>query len=87
MMGSFLDSMTDEEKLHVAMINSYDVIVNNLLPESIIVEQKGIGLFAHDFQNPLDEEEVSNMIGYFISIEEYEKCAKLDIVLKSLPNE
>lgn len=86
-MHDLIDRMPDDEKLRIAMINSYDIIINNMSPEGIIVEQNGIGLFAHDFQNPLDKEELEGIIGYFISMEEYEKCAKLDIVLKSLPDE
>lgn len=82
-----IEKMTDAEKLHVAMINSYDIIVNNLPPEGIIVEQNGIGLFAHDFENPLKIDDVLSIIDYFVEIEEYEKCVKLDCVLKSFPNE
>jgi hypothetical protein len=86
-MRSFLDNMTDREKLHVAMINSYDVIVNNLAPEGIIVEQNGVGLFAHDFERPLEKHDVSSIIDYFVEIEEYERCVRLDCILRSLPDE
>jgi hypothetical protein len=82
-----IEQMTDIEKLHVAMINSYDVIVNNLSPEGIIVEQNGIGLFAHDFDRPLEKYDVSSLIDYFVEIEEYERCVKLDCILRSFPDE
>jgi len=86
-MRILFENMSDDEKLHVAMINSYDVIVNNMPPEGIIVEQNGIGLFAHDFERPLEKHDVSSIIDYFVGIEEYERCVKLDCILRSLPNE
>lgn len=82
-----IENMTDREKLHIAMINSYDIIVNNLSPEGIIVEQNGIGLFAHDFERPLEKYDISSLIDYFVEIEEYERCVKLDCILRSLPDE
>lgn len=86
-MRILFENMSDDEKLHVAMINSYDVIVNNMPPEGIIVEQNGIGLFAHDFERPLEKHDVSSIIDYFIEIEEYERCVRLDCILRSLPDE
>ena len=86
-MRILFENMSDEEKLHVAMVNSYDVIVNNMPPEGIIVEQNGIGLFAHDFERPLEKHDVSSIIDYFIEIEEYERCVRLDCILRSLPDE
>jgi hypothetical protein len=82
-----IENMTDREKLHIAMINSYDIIVNNMSPEGIIVEQNGIGLFAHDFERPLEKYDISSLIDYFVEIEEYERCVKLDCILRSLPDE
>jgi len=82
-----IENMTDREKLHIAMINSYDIIVNNLSPEGIIVEQNGIGLFAHDFERPLEKYDISSLIDYFVEIEEYERCVKLNCILMSLPDE
>ena len=86
-MRVLFENMSDDEKLHVAMINSYDVIVNNMPPEGIIVEQNGIGLFAHDFERPLEKHDVSSIIDYFVEIEEYERCVRLDCILRSLPDE
>jgi hypothetical protein len=86
-MRILFENMSDDEKLHVAMINSYDVIVNNMPPEGIIVEQNGIGLFAHDFERPLEKHDVSSIIDYFVEIEEYERCVRLDCILRSLPDE
>jgi hypothetical protein len=86
-MRILFENMSDDEKLHLAMINSYDVIVNNMPPEGIIVEQNGIGLFAHDFERPLEKHDVSSIIDYFVEIEEYERCVRLDCILRSLPDE
>jgi hypothetical protein len=86
-MRILFENMSDDEKLHVAMVNSYDVIVNNMPPEGIIVEQNGIGLFAHDFERPLEKHDVSSIIDYFVEIEEYERCVRLDCILRSLPDE
>ena len=76
----------NEESMHMAMSNSYDVIVNNI-PYEGIVAKSGTALFAHDFTQELQEDDLYNMIEYYESIEEYERCGKLLKVLNSLPNE
>lgn len=81
------ENLTDEERIRIAMVNSYDVIVEGINPESIIVKSNGVGYFAHNFPDPLVKEEVETIIDYFVMTEEYERCAKLHKVLMQIDNE
>lgn len=81
------ENLTDEERIRIAMLNSYDVIIRGLDPESIIVKSNGVGYFAHNFPEPLVADEVATIIDYFEMTEEYEKCAKLHKVLIKLTDE
>lgn len=80
------DYNISEESFRTAMDNSYDVIVNNMSYEGIIAKD-GVALFAHDFTEELLDDDLYNMIEYYESLEEYERCAKLLKVLNSIPNE
>jgi len=67
-----MDYLDDNEILDVAMRNSYDIIVNQMDAGEILITD--FGFLAHNPAKPLKKEEVTNMIYYFQSIEEYEKC-------------
>jgi hypothetical protein len=63
------------ETLDEAMRNSYEVIVNNTDPITLINE--GVRIFAHDIQEQVDDEVIEVITGYFEEIEEYEICSEL----------
>ena len=86
-MNFYEENLTDEEKIRLAMTNSYDVIIHGIDPESIIVKANGVGYFAHNFQDPLVREEVETIIDYFVMTEEYERCAKLHKFLSVFQDE
>lgn len=73
---------SDEELLDISMRNSYDVIINNVDAGEIVITD--FGYFAHDFTRPLRKAEVTNMLYYFQSIEEYEKCIEIQKLLETI---
>ena len=82
-----IEGIASDEQVRIAMINSYDVIVKGMDAEGIIAKANGVSFFAHDFTDELKASEVQAMIDYFISTEEYLRCAKLDLILKTLSDE
>ena len=69
-----------EIDIHTAMLNSYRVIIQGLLPEDIISTE--LGMFAHDPTEPVEKEVIENMLFYFEEEEEYEKCIKIRNYIK-----
>jgi len=70
--------------VHKAMLNSYNLIIND-----IYIDVKNIskdGWFAHDVNNPLKKDVLENMLEYFMEVEEYEKCQDIKIVLDDWTN-
>jgi len=76
-----MDYLDDDEILDVAMRNSYDIIVNQMDAGEILITD--FGFLVHNPAKPLKKEEVTNMIYYFQSIEEYEKCIELKKIVDS----
>tara|TARA_R100000935_G_scaffold21319_1_gene39736 strand:+ start:293 stop:556 length:264 start_codon:yes stop_codon:yes gene_type:complete len=70
----------DDEELHWAMYNSYDIIVNNLDFEDIIITDAEY--FIHDITDRVTVNVIDTLIVYFEDIEEYEKCSELVRVRK-----
>tara|TARA_Y100000310_G_scaffold343404_1_gene450884 strand:- start:2371 stop:2619 length:249 start_codon:yes stop_codon:yes gene_type:complete len=74
-----IDNYSDTEILDVSMNNAYRVLtkrttLNQLLPSDD--DEDGFWMPYRNFKNP-SEEEIDDVINYFIEIEEYEKCAEL----------
>jgi hypothetical protein len=76
-----MDYLDEDHILDVAMRNSYDIIVNKLDAGEILMTD--FGFLVHNPAKPLKKEEVTNMIYYFQSIEEYEKCIELKKIMES----
>jgi hypothetical protein len=68
--------MTNEQKIHISMINSYNVITGRFKLEDII--GSGIGLFCHSPEEKDAMESIEFMVKYFKELEMYEKCAELN---------
>jgi|TARA_R110000787_G_scaffold44300_1_gene108788 hypothetical protein len=71
--------MDEDEMVHQAMINSYNLIIKD-----IYIDVKKIatdGWFAHDVNNPLKKEVLQNLLEYFMEVEDYNKCQDIKIVL------
>jgi hypothetical protein len=65
----------DDEELHWAMLNSYDVIVNDIKIEDIVITD--IEFFIHDISKKVKRSSIDILIAYFEETEEYERCAVL----------
>ena len=83
-----IEQMELERKMvDLAFENSYTMLTTSMGFEEFMHESLGSGegtVLAHDPHEALTVEEVQGIIGYFEEKEEYEKCAELTQVLKSL---
>ena len=67
--------MTNEQMIHISMINSYNVITNKVTVEEIT--NSGIGVFCHSPEENDGMDSIEFMIKYFQNLEMYEKCVDL----------
>ena len=80
-MKDIIEQLKDEEMLDDSIINSYYVLTGKATIEDIVERQE----FPMFFINPEDElgkDTLNDMLDYFISTEEYEKCQELVELLK-----
>jgi hypothetical protein len=75
--------INDEELLDMSMRNAYTLLMGVETMEEIMNKSLKIIALPWDPRNDVDEdEEIQNVMDYFVSIEEYEKCADLRDLLK-----
>ncbi len=67
--------MTDEEIVHVAMLNSYDGLVKK--DDVDLFLETDESYFAHDISTLITNDELADMISYWQELEEYERCSDL----------
>jgi hypothetical protein len=67
--------MTEEQKIYIAMINSYNVITETYTIEEII--ESSVPLFSHIPDQELTIDALNFIIYYFQQEEMYEHCLKL----------
>ncbi len=72
--------MTDEEIVHVAMLNSYDVLVKK--DDVDLFLETDESYFAHDISTLITNDELADMISYWQELEEYERCSELIKLMK-----
>ena len=75
-MKDILEQLKDEEMLDNSILNSYYVLTGKATIEDVVKRQE----FPMFFINPgedLDKSSLNDMLDYFISTEEYEKCQEL----------
>lgn len=77
--------MTDRQRVHVGMMNSYNVLTNKV--KLIDVIESSIPIFAHIIDEVPNKNELELIISYFENIEEYEKCIELKCVVQSFFND
>ena len=75
-MKDIIEQLKDEEMLDDSIINSYYVLTGKATIEDIIKRQEFPMLFIGPDEK-LDESSLNDMLDYFISTEEYEKCSEL----------
>tara|TARA_R110000803_G_scaffold48837_1_gene101444 strand:- start:1185 stop:1409 length:225 start_codon:yes stop_codon:yes gene_type:complete len=67
--------MTEIQELHIAMLNTYDVLAENLTVEDVMVTTNSFMLF-----NPTEgikSDTCDTLLEHFEDLEEYEKCQKI----------
>ena len=67
--------MTNEQMIHVSMINSYNLLTGRNKLEEIL--NSGIGVFCHSPEEKDALNSINFMISYFENLEMYNKCAEL----------
>jgi len=67
--------MTEQQKIHIAMINSFNVIVGEATIDDVL--DSNLSLFSHDFEEELNYENIMFILKYFEQIEMFDKCSKL----------
>ena len=67
--------LSDDELVDLAMNNAYAMLVGNKSIDELLDEDKEMVLVPHPEIS--DEELSEDLIEYFITTEEYEKCAKI----------
>ena len=75
-MKDIVEQLKDEEMLDDSIINSYYVLTGKATIEDI-VECQEFPMFFINPEDELDESSLNDMLDYFISTEEYEKCQEL----------
>ena len=70
-----------ENIIEDSIINSYYVLTGKATVEEI-VERQEFPMFFINPEDELDEDTLEDMLDYFISTEEYEKCQELVELLK-----
>lgn len=67
--------MKTKQVIHIAMINSYNVITGKV-DEHLIMETS-VPMFAHVPNEEISEKNFASIIKYFESLEMYEECSEL----------
>ena len=75
-MKDIIEQLKDEEMLDNSIINSYYVLTGKATIEDIVSCQE-FPMFFINPEDELDEGSLNDMLDYFISTEEYEKCQEL----------
>lgn len=67
--------MTEQQQLHIGMINSFNIISGKCSVFEVM--SSGVGFLAHiPYEDP-DFDTINNMIDYFAEIDMFEKCVEL----------
>lgn len=77
--------MTNEQMIHLSMVNSYHVLVGNATMEEIV--SSGLGMFCHSLEEKDAMKSIEFMIKYFEGLEMYERCRKLQDYIQETFNE
>ena len=70
-----MSNLTDSQKVHIGMINSFNLITNRVHLEDII--ESDVPLFAHNPEDDIDLKSLDLMVMYFQSLEMFERCGEI----------
>ena len=66
--------MTEQQKIHIAMINSFNVILEKATIDDVL--DSNLPLFSHDFDDELQYDNMVFILKYFEQIEMFDKCSE-----------
>ena len=64
--------MKELHELHIAMLNTYDILAENMTVEDVMVSAESFMLF--DPTEGIDSDTCDTLLEHFEDLEEYEKC-------------
>ena len=67
--------MTDEQYIHIAMLNSFNVVTGKVSLEDLL--GSGLNMVIHLPSEEVEEDKLLIMIAYFEQEEMYEECSEL----------
>ena len=67
--------MTDEQYVHVAMLNSFNIVTGRIAMEDLLYS--GLNMVVHVPSEDIEEDKLLIMISYFENEEMYEECFEL----------
>jgi hypothetical protein len=73
--------MTEQQKIHVAMINSFNVITGKATIDDVL--DSNVALFSHDFNEELQYDNLMFILKYFEQIEMFDKCSEFMVFIDS----
>lgn len=76
-------SILEYELLSKAFHNSFQLLTKRKTMNEIVKESGGL-LLSHDPYTELSDEDLVNMMDYFIEMEEYEKCGEVRDLIKKI---
>lgn len=77
--------MNIKQKLHLAMINTYNIVTKRATLEDVLNSE--INILAHVPDETISKEVYNMLIDYFGEIEMYEKCSELSSLSQENFNE
>ena len=66
--------MTEQQKIHIAMINSFNVILEKATIDDVL--DSNLALFSHEFEEELEYDNLIFILKYFEDIEMFDKCSE-----------
>lgn len=74
--------MTQEQLIHIGMVNSFNIITGRNKFEEIIMSD--VNILAHSPDEEIDFYSLETMIDYFLALEMFEKCVELTLIMEEL---
>jgi len=82
-LNEYEQSILEYELLSKAFNNSFRILTKRKTMTDIVKENGGL-LLSHDPHTDLSDDDLLNMMDYFIETEEYEKCAEIKVLIKKI---
>ena len=85
-LNEYEKSILEQELLSRAFRNSYNLVTQRKTMNDIVQDTGGL-IVAHDPEGDIKDDDLINMMDFFIEEEEYEKCAVIKKLIKKIKGE